>query len=265
MLRRLHYLKSNRGFTLLELIVVIVIIGVLIGTLLSGSSGKREKIEEMNAAASDFYSALQTEITNFQMFDGPLTMSLNKQYMSDVTAIDKNHDYGGIKYYPYAGGNYPFDGTFDAGETHADGKPKTATLYVKFYVFANSVRRVNYANDLNTLVTMTGNGNEGAQICMVLEGEMDDRMSYRDGYYYAKISYTAPDMSALSGEPSRYDYRTSSVKVDWTVYSIDAVTTDEKTSKFKSQNILFNGKVCGVHPSMDYETLGTTGTSILDY
>lgn len=246
---------------MLELIVVVAIIAILVGSILGGSSGRREKISEAKSTASDFYAALQTEFLNFQMFDGPLTMTLKNVYNAGITSIGKNTPNGGIKYYPAVGGNYPFDGTVAVGETHEDGKPKGAVLYVEFYTYAGTLRRVNYANDMVTLTGMVGTGNQTAELCQVLKEEMKERMQYKDGYYYARISYTPPTGVALS----KFDYRAVAVKVDWTAYSTHQVTADELTFRFKSQNMLRSGRVCGVHTTKGFESVGTTGTSLRDY
>lgn len=261
MIKRLQRLKAKRGFTLIELIVVIAVLGVLIGTLLFGTDGKREKIAEANTTASDFYSTLQAEFTNFQMFDGPLTITLQKAYKEDK-AIGANGKLGGVKYYPAVGGNYPYSGGKLAGDTFDTAKPLAAELYVEFQTLGSTLRRVNYASDIDTLLEMTGDGNKDAQICMVLQQEMKERMHYRDGYYYAKISYTPPGLSP-SGL-TKADYRDVSVKVDWVAFCNKEITDNTDTSSFKQQNILNSGTVCGVHTTAAYPDLGTTGTSIAE-
>lgn len=261
MIKRLQKLKAKRGFTMIELIVVIAIIGIMATTVLVGLDTRSSKVKEANNAASDFYSAIQTEFTNFQMFDGPLTMSLDKAYKSGISSIGANSDNGGVKYYPAAGGNYPFAGETAVGETHLDGLPKKAALYVEFYTYGGTVRRVNYANDITTLFGMTGTGNANAQLCLVLKQEMQERISYRDGYYYAKITYEPPTGINLS----RYDYRSNSVRVEWAAYTSKQMTTNEDTYRFKSQNLLRGGSLCGVQTTSACPTLGTTGTSIMDF
>ena len=264
MIQRLQRLKSKRGFTMIELIVVIAIIAVMAGTVLAGSSGRREKVLEANNTASDFYSAIQAEFIGFQMFDGPITMRLlNEAYVPQI-AIPKNGNFGGLKYYPYAKGNYPC-GEVPAGEDYRTAKPKTAHLYVRIYVLGGMLRYVNYANDLANILGMSGSGNSTAELCRVLEQEMKERIQYKDGYYYARISYTEPTPSSMSSALSPSDYSAVSVKVDWTAYCSKALTSADADNTFKAQNVLSNGAICGVHTANGFTSLGTTGTSFVDY
>lgn len=259
MIGRLQRLKAKRGFSMVELIIVIAIIAIMSATALAGSSNRREKIIEANAAADDFYVALQAEFTNFQMFDGPLTMTLNKQY-KNLETVQANNEFCGVKWFPAAGGNYPYEG-YETGDDHQTSMPRDAALYVEMYAFGGTLRRVNYANDLNALIMMqSSSGNETAELCAVLLQEMKGRLEYRDGYYYARISYKAPGIPADPSQPlSLFDYRSLPVTVDWTAYcSKEVVNSDEV---FQSQNLLSDNGVCGVHATGGYQALGTTGTS----
>ena len=265
MIKRLQKLKAKRGFTMIELIVVIAIIAVMSGVVLFGSNGRREKILEANTAAADFYSVIQAEFTGLQMFDGPITMWTNKQYTDDnLKNLKDQPEFGGLKYYPKAGGNYPFDGTIEPGETHWGGEPKAAALYIEVYAFAGTVRRVNYANDITELLELEkSNDNDKYELCMVLKEELKDRIEYKNGYYYARISYTPPmpDPAGLTV----YDYRERPVKVDWAAYCANEITDPNET--FLSQNYLTNSGICGVQYTRNskatFESLGTTGTSFL--
>lgn len=264
MINRLQRLRSKKGFTILELVIVVAIIFVMAGMALAGTNTRRDKINEANTTASDFYSALQAEFTGFQMFDGPLTMSLNKVYGGGTT-INSSDNNCGMKYYPKVNGNYPCEGFDPISETHKDGLPKDAKLYVEFKVTAGLLSHVNYANDLSTLMSMTNSGNTDAELCMVLKMEMKDRIQYKDGFYYARISYTAPvnDGSGLT----EADYRTKGVKVDWTAYCSKQITSPAVT--FQQQNLLNLEPnvqiVCGTHNGTGFSDLGTTGTSFSAY
>lgn len=258
----------------MELIIVLAIIGIMTAAVLAGGNTRQKRINAANSTAMDLYSALQTEFTNFQMFDGPLTMTLNAQYtnaenINDVGKIiqgDNMNLYGGMKYYPAAGGNYPFISA-DADEPHLTGTPKTAAIYLRFRA-QNGHISVSWAKDIETLLKGEGGStavsDKKSELCAVLEQEMPERIEYDDGYYYARISYEAP--YAKEGgvdKPTKYDYRARTVKVDWTAFTTREVTFDNsKTYTFKSQNVLQTGQVCGVCGG-DSTSLGTSGTTFI--
>lgn len=263
MIRHLQKLKARRGFTMVELIVVIAIIAVMSGTVIFGLDTRKAKIEEANSAASDFYTAIQAEFTNFQMFDGPLTMTLNKAY-DDIFTLGTDTDNSGIKYYPWAGGNYPFEGLVVGGETHTNGKPKKAAVFVEICARGGVLRHVNYASTLEKLLEMkggVGTGNTGAQLSLILADEMKDRLEYRDGYYYARIYYKPPSWDA-GHPPTGYDFRNVSVKVSWAAYSKDELTDDENSYTFGRNNVALDGHIVGVQPDAEHSNLGNQGTRL---
>lgn len=272
MIRRLQRIKAKRGFTMVELVVVVAIIAVMAATVLFGSSNRREKIQDANMTASDFYSTLQTEVLNLQLFDGPLTMTLNRQYNDPalLKTIKADEAYCGMKYYPAVGGNYPFMGSDPTAEDHLNGLPKEAVLYVEFYAFGGTVRRVNYANSIDKLLSYKGSsgGNNNAELCVVLQQEMEDRMEYREGYYYAKIAYHPPKPADYSHPLTKNDYTNITVKVEWTMYCANEIVyqgSNENPLTFQSQNILRENGVCGVHNSTASSDLGVTGSIIRAY
>lgn len=291
MLKKLHKLKANRGFTIVELVVVVAIIAILTGTIIGGTNTQRKKILAANDMARDFYSAIQTEFTNFQMYDGPLTMTLDDKYKGDLSeTIQFQGDYSGIKYFPAVGGNYPIQdklGTIDGnpagegnpynpdGETHREGKPASATIYIELQFRANHIDHIFYSNNgFEFLLAQPEiNDTRGSELCAVLMQEMPERMSYEDGYYYAKISYRAPTMGGAGGlaNLTANDFRATAVTVDWAAYSATELVYEEDYT-FKTTNMSQSGHVLGIHASMVDLTdtkgkssgseRGTTGTAL---
>lgn len=291
MLKKLYKLKANRGFTIVELVVVVAIIAILTGTIIGGTNTQRKKISAANDTARDFYSAVQTEFTNFQMYDGPLTMTLSDKYKGDLSeTIQFQGKYSGIKYFPAVGGNYPIQdklGTIDGnpagegnpynpdGETHREGKPASATIYIELQFRANHIDHIFYSNNgFEFLLAQPEiNDTRGSELCAVLMQEMPERMSYEDGFYYAKISYRAPTMGGAGGlaNLTANDFRATAVTVDWAAYSATELVYEEDYT-FKTTNMSQSGHVLGIHASMVDLTdtkgkssgseRGTTGTAL---
>ncbi len=288
MLKKLHKLKSKRGFTVIEMIVVVAIIAVITASVIGGTDNRRRKISAANDTARDFYSAVQTEFTNFQMYDGPLTITLDNKYKGNLSEIIvPEGNYSGIKYFPSVGGNYPIcdklgdkDGNPAAegnpsnpsGETHREGRPRSATIYIKLRYHANSVSYIYYSNkDFVSLLAQTSGGSNtgGSELCAILMQEMPGRMSYEDGFYYAKISYNAPLWNM--GKPTANDFRATAVTVDWAAYSSTELVNEEDYT-FKTTNMSQSGHVLGIHASMvdltdtkgktNGSERGTTGTAL---
>ncbi len=271
MIKRLQKLKSARGFTMIELIVVIALLAVLVASILVSTNTTSKRIEEANSTATDFYSALQTEFTNLQMFDGPITMTLAKVY-SNSTPFSigslNTSNYGGIKYYPFVGGNYPFDNTVGSNcpaspDEHLADKPKDTKLYLCFYVDNDQLQNVTWANTPTDLLALNAESTSDAssELEAVLENEMAERMSYKDGYYYAYIYYDAPDGVGVD-PPSSADYKAAPVKVLWTAFCNNKL---DASAKFKSQGILESGRVCGVCKTQGYEPINRIGSELFNF
>lgn len=73
MIKYLQGLQRKRGFTLIELIVVLAIIAILAAIIIPGLSGKNEKIRAANMHARDFFSGIQYVMTHFQMTESYIT------------------------------------------------------------------------------------------------------------------------------------------------------------------------------------------------
>ena len=259
MIRKLQRLKSKRGFTIIELIVVIAIIGIMTASIVASANTRSSKIKEANYTAHDFYLALQSEFTRMQMLDCPLTMTLADKYSTDSGLSEIQSDwqrYGGVKYYPAVGGNYPFasaDMPLDTAGQLSD-VPKEMSIFIEAYVIAGNLKHVDFADTASSLYAMTGS--HTTELGAVLKQEMNGRMEYKDGYYYAKVCYAPPSDVSLSV----YDYKTIPVKVEWAAYCTDEITSDTNTQTFgANNNMLASNKVCGVCAEGG-STVGTAGS-----
>ena len=98
---------TKKGFTLIELIVVIAIIGVLAAILVPSMLGyvKKSKIQSANSTASSIYKAVNSAATEFEeedkcVSDGPYTVSSTG--LSEDTAdgaVTKAELYDAVKNY----------------------------------------------------------------------------------------------------------------------------------------------------------------------
>ena len=279
---------------MLELIIVIAIIAIMTGTITANTSTRVNRIREANSTAMDFYTTIQTEFTRFQMFDGPLTMSLSKKYNANpydcVGAA--NRKYGGLMWYPRAGGNYPMKDNSaqmqqsgvrsDALYWRGSALPIPAGITIEVHVVNNKILSVDWAYTTSELFGKqpdeAGLTDEAAinaarsELSAVLQLELDHKMDYSDGYYYARVVYTndaVTDPHGANWDPtlaSSADIRAQAVTVEWAAYCRrQFTTTDAKTYTFRKAYTSNAGEIVGVvgGTAATGSYLGDIGTSFL--
>lgn len=159
MIRYLQKLKAKKGFTLIELIIVMAIIAILIAMTLPAFSNDDAKRMAVNTYASDFYSGLQYNLTRYQKTEAPVSPAL---------AADTNSY---LKYDASAGQNILTE----------------KYLYIEA-CYDRGLKYVNVADRLAALTGVTPTVSDTA-FEQQLQNDMEDVINRaEDGYYYALIS-----------------------------------------------------------------------------
>lgn len=271
MIRFLQRQKARKGFTIIELIVVIAIIAVLAAIILPMVDGRRSRIQEANSTARDFYTAMQSVMTKFTTYEGPLSPT-----------YQANPNHGEMRYFEEMGGNYPYmkKGT-DTPETPKTA-PETTSLYVEFVVRGNTIREVYtnaYEKDGSTDMDYdNGKGlydlrknhaaHKNTEFGKLLMAEIENRIKYQNGFYYAKVTYEKKEDTSTI--PSKMEAET--VKVSYTGYSrkrlpepgeLELGSYGNANLHFDEDNVLANGEIFGVcAPLKSGNVIGMAGTDL---
>lgn len=235
MIRYLQRLKAKKGFTVVELIVVIAIIAVLTAVILSNAGTENERIQAANAAARDFYSTVQYSFTKYMKYEAALSIDIAK----DTTATNNSDKI--IHYYPQLNGNYP----------------REEDTFIKMFVDKNQIQYVKTFSGEGGFDSMLKdkttpeNMNDANVLNMFdkyLAKDFDTMMeSNVDGYYYAHITF---DGAAEADA----NVKSAPVKVASAFYCArpfaefagDPTTYLLNNLKFEDYCRLSNGNICGV-------------------
>lgn len=244
MIQYLQSLRAKKGFTLIELIVVIAIIAVLMAVILPNVGTDKERKEAADMRAREFYSSVQYIFTKYSKYEAPLSPELKTE--TDI-----------ISYLQAVNGNYPTN----------------KYTFLEMYVKNGVISHIRFADTLTKLFDNSATGNEKlekhftAEIESILDSEVD-------GYYYALIEYEHTYVDPT--DPNKIEVGT--VKVHSTYYTerdFDIVTGTPDDYRlgnllFADDNELSNGEICGVCSSRTGVAggtglyIGTAGTYFMD-
>lgn len=267
MIRFLQRQKAKKGFTIIELIVVIAIIAVMMAIILPTLSTERSRITEANNASRDFYAAIQTAMSKYSTYDGQLS-----------TAYVNDNNLGLIRYYPLMGGNYPFDKSYPSANTDSE-YPAITSMYIMVHAWNDIIEDVavvtraagNTADDPGMYQLLKrDSADRNTEFGKLLAGEIDNRVAFNDGWYYARVdfNYSIPVMGVVE------DIKLNTVKVTYTAYSrkelpVPTGTYDDfinSTLTFGSDYKLNSGEVCGTCATWDVTNstrVGLAGTRLI--
>lgn len=159
MIKYLNRMKSKKGFSLVELVVVIAIIGVLIMVLLVNMiGGNTDKVLSANANAEVFFSACQLTFTRAQ---------LTERSLVDYADSD-------TKFIEYKNGANTTDGKY---------------LFVEAKFAQNGIVGLHIANRFNDLMSRADtNGTDMTALEQYLSTNINEYLSESyDGYFYALV------------------------------------------------------------------------------
>lgn len=230
MIKKIQSLKAKRGFTIVELIVVVGVIAALLAVVLPNIDTSRSKITEARSTARDFYSALQTMFTKYSLYEAALN-----------PALESEETY--IKYTPSLGGNFPVN----------------QDTYIEIAVKGGKVSYT-LVGAADTDIFNTTTKADNSEFAKKLSSDVDGLIKLREGYYYALVRFKS-NGSVL--DPTQ---KPNTVKVVYAAYmGVELPPLGGMTyAAYKSKYLLFtedyrlaDGTICGVNTSAKYNASKT--------
>lgn len=215
-------MTARRGFTMMELIVAIAIIGILAAMILPSLDTKKAAIDDANSASRDMYNAAQSLFTKYSLTEAPLNLGLKAE--GNEAEKDSTKQYTEcVRFYKKAGGNFPCK----TGTITMTDMPATTELFIEVVAEKGEITEVNVAASDNTgsadmfyspnamkTLLMRGAATKDTMFGEIFKNDLETRIDLHQGFYYIYVNYTAPPMDGLN--PAAY---TNPVKVNYAAYT----------------------------------------------
>lgn len=222
MIKYLQRMRAKKGFTIIELVVVIAIIGVLIAIIVPNLSNDSAKAQAADTNATTFYSAVQYCFTKYAKYEAELSL--------DIKADTSSQEY--IRYFASANGNYPVNKvTYIEMKTNSDGE----------------VQYVHLAKSLGDLLTNSSTTNTNLFAEVLAKDIQNVFHSEEEGYYFAYV-YFEDASTALTAT-------NNTIRVEMTHYTTEDIPSPSSPSfdaAYATNNLMFadygmlsNHIICG--------------------
>lgn len=224
MIKFLQKMRTRRGFTLVELIIVVAVIAVLAAIILPSLDTRRANKEKARSASRDMYNAMQSIFTKYSLYEAALSIPLK----SEKTPTDTSY----IHFFKKVGGNFPCK----AGAVSFPDMPETCDLFIEVAAKGGVIGDVNVGNTFEDLLKRGDNVKDSA-LGDLLKNDLETRIDLHDGYYYVKVSYkaVAPEPPATTTD------KVNTVKIGFAAFSEKQFPTFAGDwDEYVKQNLLFN-------------------------
>lgn len=168
MIKYLQNLRNKKGFTLVELIIVVAIIAVLAAMVIPMFNNDDAQRRVVNTYASDFFTGLQFNFTRYQKTEADISPAIAAEIAADIAAGKTPF----MKYDPTVGQNI-LGMPFIYIEAHYDNELKYVHVNVNLEELlkdttttSNTALEQQIHNDMANLINKAGNGYYYAVVTM---------------------------------------------------------------------------------------------------
>lgn len=250
---------GKKGFSLLELVVVIAIIGILTAMIVPSLSSNEAQKKAVVSGAKDFYSAAQYLVTKYSRYEGFLSNDMMKQQNGEDT--ENSSDDCILEYRKSLFGNFP----------KKDYVMISMAVRNSEIVYVNAVCKdtpeecEKYIFEQKGL-TKVGNTYKMTPFETVFMQDIDPLFEQQDGVYYAIIKAEGVVRTTIDDSPMN-----PSMRLILTGFSSDELPiASGEFNDYKANVLLFNEDyrlangffmgVCTSHTNASGNYVGVPGT-----